>query len=50
LPRSGNSALPTGRRRGEKLSPSLENAPILHINEQLGYVSIPGLLSFLKPA
>lgn len=27
-----------------------ENAPILHINEHLGYVSIPGLLSFLKPA
>lgn len=27
-----------------------ENAPILRINEQLGYVSIPGLISFLKPA
>ena len=25
-----------------------ENAPMLHINEQLGYERIPGVLSFLK--
>ncbi len=27
-----------------------QNAPILHINESLGYTRIPGWLSFLKPA
>jgi len=25
-----------------------ENAPMLHINEQLGYERIPGVLSYLK--